>query len=873
MAGPERDGQLPPISGPGRREGREEPGTVPRIEGYQILERLGEGGMGTVWRAVQVNTRREVALKVVGTGPFRSKKALARFEREVELTARLQHPNIARIYDSGHSNGTHYYAMELINGVPLDKYAEGEALTQREILELMQTVCEAVQHAHERGIIHRDLKPSNVLVTPDGQPHVLDFGLAKGLLERDSVLTLSTEGEPAGTPAYMSPEQAAGQSDEVDTRTDVYSLGVILFGVLTGQSPHDLSGTRYEVMRRIAEEEVKRPREITKDVDRELEALLLTALAHDPRDRYPYAGGLAQDIENYLAGEPLIARPATTLYFLRKRVSKYRGRVALASSVLAVLIGVAVFAYVRIAHERDRAVSAEALAKERLGNLQKEADKARASYETLRGIILDSGSPLGRRKDIVEETARDLEKQFPNRPEVRAAVQMVLGQLCLFAGYPEAAGAQFRSALEIREGELGKYHLDTIESMGLLAIALGYEGKWGEQEDLTRRMLDVRRKVLGEGHWDTLYSMLVLAGRLLRKREFAEAEKVYGDIVRVQRSEGRANDFRTVWAMNALACLYRRTGELDKVEELTREVLKAQRVIRGEKHPYTLCTMSNLAAVLEKRGKLDEAMALREEEFEIRRQLRAERKGHEEPASAPSTPAMVSDGFDGDLSLDWQILHPDPTHFSLAKNPGTLTITTQDGGFAELATDYENLFLLDYPVAAGQDCQVTTRISSFKPATSFNQAGLVFYEDDDNYLKFDYEYNHMSGGRAFNVGTETEGHFRNFCFPANPESDGVWLRVIKRGNRYEFFTSLDGEVFAAELYPCFDPGGIFQDGVAWGDGRVQRVGFFAKNASRAGAPEIDASFDFFEVKVLPPKPRRAEKGISALEEKANEQPE
>jgi hypothetical protein len=873
MAGPERNGKLPPLSGPGPREGGQETEAPPQIKGYRITGPLGEGGMGTVWRAVQVNTRREVALKIVGRGFLSSEKALARFEREVELTARLQHPNIARIYESGQSNGTHYYAMELIEGVPLDEYVTKQGLAQRQILELMGTVCEAVQHAHERGIIHRDLKPSNVLVTADGQPHVLDFGLAKGLLEGDSVLTLSSQGEPAGTPAYMSPEQAAGRSEEVDTRTDVYSLGVVLYRLLTGQSPHDLSGTHYEVLRRIAENEVKRPREVTKDLDPEIEALLLTALAHDPKERYPYAGGLAQDIENYLTGEPLIARPATTMYFLRKRISKYRGRVVLALLVLSVVIGMAVFAYIRIARERNRAVSAEALAKERLGNLQKEADKARASYETLRGIILDSGSPLGRRKDIVEETARDLEKQFPNRPEVRAAVQMVLGQLCLFAGYPDAAETQFRSALEIREGELGEYHLDTVESMGLLAIALGYEGKWGEQEDLTRRMLDVRRKVLGEGHWDTLYSMLVLAGRLLRKREFAEAEKVFSDIVRIQRSEGRVHDFRTVWAMNALACLYRRTGELDKVEELTRETLKAQRIIRGDKHPETLCAMSNLAGILEKRGKLGEANGLREEELEIRRQLRAERRPDEESAPSPSTPPMAFEDFDSELSLDWQIINPDPTHFSLTKTPGALTISTQDGGFTESATDYENLFLLDYPVAAEQDCQMTTCISSFKPVASYNQAGLIFYEDDDNYLKFDYEYHQTAGGRVFNVGVETEGHFRNPCFPANQEFDRVWLRVIKRGNRYELFTSLNGEVFEAELYPCFDPGGIFQDAVAWGDGRVQRVGLFAKNASRAGAPEIDASFDFFEVKVLPPKPRRAEKGISALEEKANEQPE
>jgi serine/threonine protein kinase len=197
--------------------------------------------MGTVWRAEQLSTRREVALKLMAAVRFDSAKAQVRFEREVELTARLDHPNIARVYDSGLHHGMYYYAMELVDGTPLDRYVKSNNLSKNQILVLMQKVCQAVLYAHLRAVIHRDLKPSNILVDPGGQPHVLDFGLAKALLEDDEALTISVEGQVAGTPAYMSPEQAAGRHDETDTRTDVFSLGVILYELLTGQSPHDRS--------------------------------------------------------------------------------------------------------------------------------------------------------------------------------------------------------------------------------------------------------------------------------------------------------------------------------------------------------------------------------------------------------------------------------------------------------------------------------------------------------------------------------------------------------------------------------------------------------------------------------------------------------
>jgi len=215
---------------PSTSEPRPEDGSVfevpaPDIDGYTILDKLGEAGQGQVWRAIQLSTKRQVALKIPRVSFLHSKKVLARFEREVELAASLKHPNIVPIHDSGLYKGTYYLVMDLIEGVHLDEYVSQKGLSEKQILELMQTVCQAVQYAHQNGIIHRDLKPSNILVTAEGTPYVLDFGLARHLTGDDAFQTMTMDGQVIGTPAYMSPEQAAGLLNRVDTRSDVYSMG------------------------------------------------------------------------------------------------------------------------------------------------------------------------------------------------------------------------------------------------------------------------------------------------------------------------------------------------------------------------------------------------------------------------------------------------------------------------------------------------------------------------------------------------------------------------------------------------------------------------------------------------------------------------
>lgn len=307
------------------------------IEGYKIFEQIGEGGMGAVWRAIQISTNREVALKVTNAQVFGSKRALARFEREVELAARLEHPNVARVYDSGIHQKVYYYAMERIDGLPLDEYVEREQLSVRKTIGLMNTVFSAVQYAHQRGVIHRDLKSSNILVTDDGQTHILDFGLAKDLLNNQTDRTVSLDGDILGTPAYMSPEQAAGQLDQVDTRSDIYSLGVILYHLLTHNWPYDVEGTHFEVLRNIQEQEPERPSNIIKQIDRDLEAILLQSLQKEPDKRYQSVTELKEDTQNWLEGLPVRARSINSWYLLGKFIMRHRTATAIVI-LLAVII-------------------------------------------------------------------------------------------------------------------------------------------------------------------------------------------------------------------------------------------------------------------------------------------------------------------------------------------------------------------------------------------------------------------------------------------------------------------------------------------------------------------------------------------------------
>jgi len=611
--------QLPWVSGDGGTGPRQPAAEPPEIEGYRIIGPLGQGGMGTVWRAVQESTRREVALKVLGWGALSSERTRARFEREVALASRLEHPHIARVYDSGLYHGAYYYSMELVEGVPLDEYVTAHPLDRREILSLVRTVCRAVQHAHQRSMIHRDLKPSNILVTADGQPHVLDFGLAKAFLEEEAPLTVSIAGDVVGTPAYMSPEQAAGWMDRVDTRSDVYSLGVIAYQLLTGVFPHNLAGTRPEVLRRVAEEEPRRPREVVRGMDGELEALLLKALAHDADARYASAGDLADDLDRYLAGEPLLAKRPTTLYFLRKRLWKYRVPVSLACGILVALAAVAVWSYDRVVRARDVA--------------KQEAAKATAVTEFMDETFAstDPAETLGRDvtvRDMLDKATQRVDAKFRGQPLLEAAIRDSLAVRYTALGAYEPARAHLARAVAIRKQLLGERHADTLEALGHLGRVLRLQGKTAEAKALLTEVLDRRLEILGKDHPDTRQAMSDLAKTLVVEGKGGEGEALQRQaIAAAERSLGKEHP--DVLALTALlGDILWQEGKRDQAVRTFRQVVEARLKVLGQDHPDTISSMDCLASALWDQGERSEALGLyRQVESASRRSLGEDHPG------------------------------------------------------------------------------------------------------------------------------------------------------------------------------------------------------------------------------------------------------
>jgi predicted Ser/Thr protein kinase len=408
--------------------------------GYTILREVHRGGQGVVYQAVQESTSRKVAIKVLREGPFASEADRARFGREVEILGQLNHPSIVAIHDTGVGAGHHFLVMDYISGQPLDVYMASGERSVDETLRLFATICEAVNAAHLRGVIHRDLKPSNVRIDAEGVPHVLDFGLARitisGGGDNGPARAKTMTGQFVGSLPWAAPEQAEGVPSKIDMRTDVYSLGVILYQMLTGKFPYEVMGNMRDVLDRIMKAVPARPSTVRRQINDEVETIVLKCLQKQPERRYQSAGELARDVHRYLTGEPIEAKRDSTAYVLRKQLRKHRVPVAFAAVFIVVVTAgfVVSLAFWRQAVEqRDSAEQARVAEAEQ--RRVAEVNEAKAQQATqfiqqmLSGIDPEIAGGLDKTlmRMILDDAAAKIETELVGQPEVEASIRATIG--------------------------------------------------------------------------------------------------------------------------------------------------------------------------------------------------------------------------------------------------------------------------------------------------------------------------------------------------------------------------------------------------------------------------------------------------------------
>ena len=660
----------------------ERPGTV--IGRYKILQLIGEGGFGSVFMAEQEQpVRRRVALKVIKLG-MDTRQVVARFEAERQALALMDHPHIAKVFDGGVTDsGRPFFVMELVHGVPITAYCDGQQLSTRERAELFAQVCSAVQHAHTKGVVHRDIKPSNILVRKgdDGRPvpKVIDFGIAKATGGRLTEKTLFTEfSQFIGTPEYMSPEQAGLRGADVDTRSDIYSLGVLLYELLTGVTPFDgaeLRSKAYaEVQRIIQEVEPPRPStrlsaaaadtlsfvaarrkteaaKLGRSLRGDLDWIVMQCLEKDRSRRYETANSLAADVHRYLAGKPITARPPSSTYRLQKFVRRHRAGVTVAASgVVAVMLlaGTVTYGTIRESRQRERYIDDLKAEQERTVEQRRHADDqrrvaldrqaqaedARAEADAARQFLQDmltAADPYaGKNKDrlvrdVLDEAARKLDLgSLAQRPKVEAAVRLTLGKMYSTLGLFRQAESHLARCTEVRRQQFGERHPEVAASLNENAVVLAAKGDYAEAERLFQEALEMNRSLLGRHHLATAKTLHEFAALRRAKGAYPAAEALLRESLQTRLELLGEENLDVADGMNDLGSLLGAMGKYQEGEKLCRRALDLRRSLLGNEHPDVATSLHDLAMVLSAKGDEAQADDLSRQSLEMRRKLLGE---------------------------------------------------------------------------------------------------------------------------------------------------------------------------------------------------------------------------------------------------------
>jgi len=612
---------------------------------FRLVEPIGQGGMGSVWRADQTAPmKRPVALKLIRSG-LDSTSMLLRFEAERQALALMDHPCIASIYDGGLDQGMPFFAMEMVDGEPITTYCDRHCFPPRRRVELFVQVCQAIQHAHQKGIIHRDLKPGNVLVTEvDGHPvpKVIDFGVAKATEQKLVDATLEDLGMLLGTPAYMSPEQADPNNLDIDTRSDVYALGVMLYELLTGSPPIDASqfrrGMILEVLRMVRESEPPIPSQRVSTAEAlpkiaaqrgvdpaqlkgglrgDLDWIVMKALEKDRDRRYDTATGFALDLQRHLAHEPVMAAPPSRRYRLQKFVRKHRGPVLAASLVFLSLIGGIIgtsMALGEAQRQRNRA-EAEVVEKEqaRAAEVNEREKAERRLVQVKSGISLltsifqdlDIGTPQ-RSKEPLERVLAERLKAAAEKstsesladPFETASMQASLGQALTGLGNPSEALPLMKTAYATMKEQVGESHGDTIRAQFALGACLMHAGEVNAALPTLVSAVELATLHLGERHPDTMRGQGILSNLHARMGNHAESLRLREEGVQYSREINGPDHPETLQQVTNLAAAYIQNRQLKRGEEILVENYQKIEEALGPGNKTTLNTMNSIAATL-----------------------------------------------------------------------------------------------------------------------------------------------------------------------------------------------------------------------------------------------------------------------------------